>query len=607
MKITNKIQKALDNEQKFFSFEYFPPKTDQGVVNLYERIERMTRLNPLFAAVTWGAGGATAERTLEICSLCQGIYGLESLMHLTCTNMDQAMIDSALKSAKDSGIQNILALRGDAPHGDEFWTPTDNKFVHAVDLVRYIRQQYGDYFCIGVAGYPEGHTENPDKDQDFKYLQEKVDAGADFIITQLFYDVPKFLEWYRKCRGEGGIDVPIIPGIMPIQNYQSFRRLTFLTKVEVPGSLLESLDPIKSDDKAVKDFGVEYAVKMIREIFDSGIDGVHITTLNLESTARRVLLELGLSDSSISRPQVVLDKGSGLLSSAAATPGSLIPAGIGAGGGSNKVSTEIAPGSLLSGRTHLGEGTWDEFPNGRWGDARSPAFGQIDGYGVSIKQPPGEALRLWGAPRSADDISKLFSRYVIGDLSAIPWNDEPLFAESQKIRDQLVRINESGFWTLASQPAIDGIRSEDKVCGWGPHGGYVYQKAFVECFVSPDKFPAFLSKLQTLSSEVTYYAANNQGDFMTNSLESSEDEYSTTTALTWGVFPGQSIVQSTLIDKMNFLAWRDEAFQIWEEWSGLYPKNSKERKFLKEVSETYWLVNAIGNDYKNPDFIFQLF
>lgn len=150
----------------------------------------------------------------------------------------------SFQQAKDAGIQNILALRGDPPRGQEYWSPCDDGFCHAIDLVRYIRQQYGDYFCIGIAGYPEGHVDSQDKDQDIVYLKEKVEAGADFIVTQLFYDVDTFVHWQKQCR-DAGISVPIVPGVMPIQSHQAFRRIINLCNTKVPTHILEDLNHIK--------------------------------------------------------------------------------------------------------------------------------------------------------------------------------------------------------------------------------------------------------------------------------------------------------------------------------------------------------------------------
>ncbi|KAJ1728365.1 methylenetetrahydrofolate reductase 1 [Coemansia biformis] len=557
MKVSEKLRQAIASGEPFFSLEFFPPKTEQGLANLYERIERMARLGPLFAAVTWGAGGSTAQRTLELCSACQGVFGLETVMHLTCTNMDQAMVDEALEGAKEAGIQNILALRGDRPRNQEYQIGA-NGFAHAADLVRYIREKYGDYFCLGVAGYPEGHMESDDKDLDFEYFKEKVKAGADFVISQLVFDHELFTAWEAKCR-EHGIDIPIVPGILPVQSYQSFRRLAFLTKVHVPVELQEQLEAAKANDQAVKDIGAAHAVEAVRALRAAGACGVHLTTLNLENSVRRVLQQSGLAG----------ERG---------TP---------------------APAVAAQKRE------WDDFPNGRWGDARSPAFGNVDAYGAMVRFDPQGASRVWGRPQQLDDVSELFVRYVRGEIAALPWSDEPLLAESEQIGAELARINGLGYWTLASQPALDGASSTDAVYGWGPRGGYVYQKAFVECFVSGDRFPPFLSRLQSMSGRITYYAANKHGDFMTNAHSS--DAATAVTALTWGVFPGRAVVEPTLIDKVSFLAWRTEAFRTWREWAEMFPVDSSEHRFLSQTADECWLVNVVDNEYKSPDAIWSLF
>lgn len=163
----------------------------------------MHALGPEFIDVTWNAGGTSSDTTLELCTTAQSVYGLETCMHLTCTNMPREKIDVALKAAKEGGIQNILALRGDPPRGQENWTSVDTGFSYASDLVRYIREQYGDYFCIGVAGYPEGHPDSKDKSVDLRYLKEKIDAGADYIVTQLFYDCDLYLDWVKSVREIG--------------------------------------------------------------------------------------------------------------------------------------------------------------------------------------------------------------------------------------------------------------------------------------------------------------------------------------------------------------------------------------------------------------------
>jgi methylenetetrahydrofolate reductase (NADPH) len=248
MKIGQKLKQYEEAGSTYFSFEFFPPKTPAGVANLYDRVERLSKLEPAFIDITWGAGGSTAEVTLDLATNFQTNLCLETQMHLTCTNMEVAKIDSALEKARSCGIQNILALRGDPPAGQERWQAVDGGFSHAVDLVsrqpfpknfhtfgslliwllssreslghflaqvRYIKQKHGDYFGIAVAGYPEGHIDAVSYEEDLKHLKDKVQAGADVIVTQLFYDADNFIKWCADVRA-AGITVPILPGIMPI-------------------------------------------------------------------------------------------------------------------------------------------------------------------------------------------------------------------------------------------------------------------------------------------------------------------------------------------------------------------------------------------------------
>ncbi|KAJ2745451.1 methylenetetrahydrofolate reductase (NAD(P)H) met13 [Coemansia sp. BCRC 34301] len=562
MRIVDILKEAEESGRPYFSLEYFPPKTEQGVVNLYDRIERMGRAGPAFVAVTWGAGGATAQRTLELSEASQGVFGQPTLMHITCSNMDRARVDTVLANARSAGIRNILALRGDAPSNDTWKAPLDG-FAYASDLVRHIRATFGDYFCIGVAGYPEGHSESDDCDADLAFLAEKVSAGADFVVSQLVYDAEVFVAWLARCR-EAGITCPVVPGVLPVQSYQSFRRLVHLTKVSVPEPLSRALDAVRGNDQAVKDLGVAHAVATVRALQAAGVKGVHFTTLNLEATVMRVIKEIGFEE-----PKPPAHK--------------------------HSRSADLS--------------AWDDFPNGRWGDARSPAFGNLGAY-VSTYGAVAQKLdasAAWGEPTRASDVTDLFVAYVGGSVASLPWSDEPtMLAETQRIRSELERVNRLGFWTLASQPALDGVRSDDVTHGWGPRGGYVYQKAFVECFVLQAQFPLFLSRLQDAAPRITYYAANRAGDFVTNAY-AGEDE-SAVTALTWGVFPGRPVVQPTRIDKMNFLAWRTDAFHTWTEWAAVFPSGSLQEAFLSATADACWLVNVVDNEYQcNDHAIWDLF
>ena len=271
------------------SFEYFPPKTEVGLENLHSRIVSMAEMHPAWIDVTFGAGGSTSDTTLEICQHAVQKSGVDVMMHLTCTNMKKSDIDEVLSRIKAAGIRNILALRGDPPTTATEWVQCEGGFSHAVDLVKYIREKYDDYFCIGVAGYPEGHTDCESKEADLLHLKEKVDAGADLVITQLFYDNSLFFDFLEKAKNIG-ITCPIIPGIMPIMTYNGFIRMTTMCKTYVPPALLASLEHIKDDATKVASFGVNLAAKMCTELINSGqVEGVHLYTMNNETNVRHIV------------------------------------------------------------------------------------------------------------------------------------------------------------------------------------------------------------------------------------------------------------------------------------------------------------------------------
>ncbi|KAG0235052.1 hypothetical protein BGW41_000944 [Actinomortierella wolfii] len=666
MKITAKIAELTGEGKPYYSFEYFPPKTAQGMSNLFDRMGRMQALSPSFITCTWGAGGSTFDKTTELCAVAQTVHGFETCMHLTCTNMDRGKVDEALSEAKQAGIQNILALRGDPPRGQEYWTHVDDSFVHAIDLVRYIRQHYGDYFCIGVAGYPEGHMDSnySNPDQEIIYLKEKIDAGADFVVTQLFYDVEGFLSWEKRCRALG-ITCPIIPCIMPIQSYNGFRRITNLAKIHVPAALFEALEPIKNDDQKVKDYGVDLAARMITQLKDAGIQGFHICTLNLERSVRLILEKVGFVPKTRTHhkhgqpidntnPSTIKNVDESDATISAAHLAAFSHDGVQHPGVDTQALKPViwkpAPDDI-TGRSE----TWDDFPNGRWGDARSPAFGDLDGYGISLKVEPRRALELWGRPTKTEDITKLFVNFIEGKLPALPWSEEAPLPETDAIREKLTACNQRGYWTVGSQPAVDGKPSSDPLVGWGPKGGYVYQKAFVELFVGPDEVAGLVQKLRTASPWITFFAASRDAGVVTNATGDVEEEQrkiaelkkicgrkdlkkenkskdddatakvpsgssptSTVTSGTSTPAPDcdeplaftkkqtpESLIEGpnapTVIEQVSFLAWRDEAFEIWREWEHLYPKGSETQKLLHQVGHDYWLFNIVHNDFRNPN------
>ena len=235
----------------------------------------MHDLGPAFIDITWGAGGTSSALTCEMVKVAQSIYGLETCMHLTCTDMSQKQIDDALDAAYQAGCTNILALRGDPPRDKERWEATDAGFRYARDLVTYIKKTYGDHFDIGVAGYPEGCDDNQDPVSLMEHLKEKVDAGASFIVTQMFYDIDIFLDWVDRVR-KAGIALPIVPGIMPVQTYAAFWRRAKWSGCKVPNDWKDALEPVKNDDAKVRDVGKTLVSNLCRKIVDAGIYSLHL-------------------------------------------------------------------------------------------------------------------------------------------------------------------------------------------------------------------------------------------------------------------------------------------------------------------------------------------
>ena len=280
--------------QPVISFEFSPPKTDEGDRNLLEKqIPALLQAKPDYCSVTYGAGGSTRDKTLMIVDRIQRQHGLIALAHLTCVNHTREQVRELLEKIRSLGCKNILALRGDPPGGGEF-QPTPGGFEFASQLVRFIRES--DDFSIGVAGFPEGHIACQDgKHADWRHLKEKTDAGADFILTQLFFDNADYFEFRDFVAGKLGVCVPLVPGIIPILSASQITKFTQLCGAKIPPPLRSKLDQLAGNDEAAAEFGIEYATKQCEELLRAGAPGLHFYTLNKSRSTVRVLKNLGLA------------------------------------------------------------------------------------------------------------------------------------------------------------------------------------------------------------------------------------------------------------------------------------------------------------------------
>ncbi|MCY4438630.1 MAG: methylenetetrahydrofolate reductase [NAD(P)H] [Deltaproteobacteria bacterium] len=284
-----KIKERFGQERPLFSFEFFPPKDDRGVDALFETVARLKALEPAFVSVTYGAGGSTREKTVTITQRIKSEAGIEAMAHLTCVGHSRDEIDQLLDEYEEAGIENIMALRGDPPRGDTEFVPHPQGFSHANELIAFIRQRKD--FCIGGAGYPEVHPEAPSAEEDLGNLKRKIDAGADFVVTQLFFDERDYFDFVSRVRSRGVV-TPIVPGVMPITNTAQIKRFTQMCGATIPAPLLAKLEAVTGDADAVIEVGVEHATRQCRALLQGGAPGIHFYTLNRSLSTRKILANL---------------------------------------------------------------------------------------------------------------------------------------------------------------------------------------------------------------------------------------------------------------------------------------------------------------------------
>lgn len=272
------------------SIEVFPPKSEQGDAALWETIERLRRFDPAFVSCTYGAGGSTRLRTIEICRTIQERFGLTATAHFTCVGSTREDLCAWLAQAVDSGIGNIMALRGDPPQGSVGFQMVTGGLSHASELVALIRARH-PALGLGVAGYPEKHPEATDLVSDLANLKRKVDAGADAVFTQLFFVNDNFLRFREACT-QAGIAVPIVPGIMPITEFARIRRITSMCGAVFPAALASRLEAVQDDAAAQFEIGVEYAIAQCRALIAAGVPGMHFYVLNKSQACERILAAL---------------------------------------------------------------------------------------------------------------------------------------------------------------------------------------------------------------------------------------------------------------------------------------------------------------------------
>ncbi len=282
-----RIRDIYGSKKPVFSFEFFPPKTDEGATALMETCaELKSALDPDFISVTYGAGGSTRDRTHELVTRIQSELDLIAMAHQTCVGSTRDDVCENVRKLVDCGVQNILALRGDPPKGAAAFQPVPDGLSHATELIELLISRFD--VCLGAACYPEDHLESTNSDEDMRWTKFKVERGASFLITQLFFDNRFYWDFVKRARA-AGIGVPIVPGIMPVTNLAQVKRFTKMCGASVPGGLIERIRPIQDDPAAVMAAGIEWAIRQCRDLLARGAPGLHFYTLNKSHATRTIL------------------------------------------------------------------------------------------------------------------------------------------------------------------------------------------------------------------------------------------------------------------------------------------------------------------------------
>jgi methylenetetrahydrofolate reductase (NADPH) len=284
-----RIVEKLGGKGPAISFEFFPPKDQEGVDRLFGTVAELAPFSPSYVSVTYGAGGSTRQLTVDLVGRIQRDVGIEAMAHLTCVGATQAELASVVDSLEAKGVQNIIALRGDPPKGTTTFVKTEGGFGHASELVGFLKQR--GKFCVAAACYPEKHPEAASAESDLQMLKRKVDAGAEFLITNLFFDNADYFGFVERARAIG-ITVPIVAGIMPVTNVSQIKRFTAMCGASMPDKLLQRLEPVANDPDAVVEIGVQHALAQCQELLARGVPGVHFYTLNRSKATVEILRRL---------------------------------------------------------------------------------------------------------------------------------------------------------------------------------------------------------------------------------------------------------------------------------------------------------------------------
>ncbi|KFD54317.1 hypothetical protein M514_04859 [Trichuris suis] len=594
--LRERIHDLIKAGDVFFSLEFFPPHTDVGLRNLYRKMERFAEAGPLFVDITWSVRRDSASdqpnSSISVARSFRNMFLLDVVVHLTCVNCTTSQMEAYANKIRNMGVRNVVALRGDTTTKPSL---SSMKYANAVQLVQLLRFKHGDYFTIAVAGYPLGHSEAVSFDEDLKFLKRKVDEGADVIITQFFFSSKSYFYFVRRCR-DMGITVPIIPGIMPLHDFEGYKKTCSMCGMVMPTWMCQMFEPIQEDAEAVKNLGIHLAVKMSQELLGHTFyraPSLHFYTLNQEEPTKTILKRIGMWQT-IGRSILPwkVNPTQAIRRSERVRP----------------IYWKNRPKAYIFRTKH-----WILYPNVNWTYRSDIQLSDLEGYqlfdplrAISRKR----LLEMWGASlQSMDDINAVFFSVVSGRPNAngivveyFPWSESKLKCSVLPPVDDLLWCASNGILLINWQAAVNKVPSgtveiDDASFGWGELGGHAY----LEFFASPTFVHSLLSIIAKYPM-VSYHVINRDASFEKTNAPSLVEA----NVVTWGIFPDNQCIQPYVTHPMAFRQWKDEAFNQWKMWEDLYKPHSSEHSLFSEIYDQYKLVSLVDNDYTNPTSLFKL-
>uniref|UniRef100_A0A5S6Q6Z4 Methylenetetrahydrofolate reductase n=1 Tax=Trichuris muris TaxID=70415 RepID=A0A5S6Q6Z4_TRIMR len=591
--LRQRLRERINSGEVFFSLEFYPPHTEAGLKALYRSVEQFANAGPLFVDITWNLrsdpGSEKPTSTTSVAYHLLNTYLLDVVTHLTCLDSTTTQIESHIERIKNIGVRNIVALRGDKP---ENLSEPMMTYKHASQLVQLLRSNCGEYFTIAVAGYPLMHPESPSLEDDLKFLKQKVDEGADFIITQFFFNPSTYFTFVRRCRGIG-IDVPIIPGILAIHSYDAIKKICKMSGIVLPDSIEALLEPVRDIPSLVKEIGVDIAVQLSLELLNDKqypAPGLHFYTLNKLSPTEEILRQIGLWNTvptrilpwRVNRTQIIRR-------TEAVRP----------------IYWKNRPMAYIC-RTQR----WTNFPSVTWNDKPNSEMSNLDDYKlfdplqriskVNLRKMRGDNLC------SVEQVNKTFADMLFGEnkdgvVQYFPWSERAVNGEALSIKEELLWCCSHGLLPINWQEAVNGVSSSDPLFGWGEPNGTIYQKGYIEFFADSPKADKILHTVRKYP-RISYHLVS-----CNNSYEETNAPTSVTAnVVTWGEFPDGKTVQPYVTQPQAFRQWTEEAFHQWSTWGDVYDATAGARHLLKTISASYILVSLVDNDYLNPCCLFDM-